>query len=214
MTVKRAVPASIRYNGAVYAPWILHEAIDERTTAIATYLANRYRGQHIRLVFILKGGRPFGQLLHKKLAAIPEGPASISTDQLRVKSYDGLTSRNLRWHQVPRTAAREDVHDILIDDIADTAKTLAAVEHYLQAQGPASLITVVLLDRPEARAVGHKSYKPTVVGFRIKNPTAWAIGFGLDLDEGYRELPDIYGKVLDGKNPEPCTVPRLPRLPH
>ena len=77
---------------------------------------------------------------------------------------------------------------------------------------PASLMTVSLLNRPEARAPGI-TFEPQVVGFEITNPDVWAIGFGLDLDEAYREEPYIYGKVTDGRPLPAYTMPVFPPDP-
>jgi hypoxanthine phosphoribosyltransferase len=193
------------HNDMVFVPWIMHDAIDARTSEIAEHIATQYAGQHIRLIQILRGAKPFGDMLLAKLEGIGNGPAVIDVDTIRVKSYEGTASRELKWIKHPDLPARPDVHDILIEDIVDSARTLTAVEREMKSRNPASLTTVVLLDRPEARAAGI-DYQPTIVGFTITDPDAWAIGFGLDLDEQYRDLPHVYGKVVDARAPQPYTI--------
>jgi hypoxanthine phosphoribosyltransferase len=196
----------IVHNDMTFTPWITHDVIEARVTELAEHLAHQYAGQHVRLIQILRGAKPFGDMLLAKLENLPDGPAVIDTDTIRVKSYAGTASRELTWLKRLDTPCRTSVHDILVEDIADTARTLTAVEHALRLQHPASLSTIVLLDRPEARAQGI-DHRPAMVGFRIADPAAWAIGFGLDLDEQYRDLPHIYGKVVDGRPPQPYIIP-------
>lgn len=113
--------------------------------------------------------------------------------------------RELRWIKQSDLPARADVHDILVEDIVDSARTLTAVEKEMKSRNPTSLTTIVLLDRPEARAEDI-DYEPTIVGFTITDPEAWAIGFGLDLDEQYRDLSHIYGKLVRNRPPQPYTL--------
>lgn len=196
----------------VFEPWIAHEVIDLRVAQMAGHLATRFEGQSIRLIPILRGAWEFNSMLVKKLEDMPHGPVSIDVDPIRVKSYEGTDSRELRWLQHPEFAANPRVHDILVEDIADSARTLTAVEAHMRAQGAASLTTAVLLDRPASRAEGIV-YTPDIVGFEIDNPDAWAIGFGLDLNERYRGLLDIYGKLgPDGEAPPPYHLPAFPEI--
>jgi hypoxanthine phosphoribosyltransferase len=192
----------------VFQPWITAPEIDKRVTDIAQYLGTLYAGKRVRLITVLKGARPFADLLAAKLGKVSPGPGSIITDALRVKSYEGTTSGELRWLEELKHPTSPGVHDIIIEDIADSGRTLSHLVAELAARGPASLRTVVLLDRPEARAEGI-DFAPDVVGFHITDPRAWAIGFGLDLDEEYRGEPHVYGKVVDGQLPPAYTLPPI-----
>jgi hypoxanthine phosphoribosyltransferase len=212
MTISAERPLQLKSQGMVFEPWIAHEVIDLRVAQIAGHLATRFDGQSVRLIPILRGAWEFSSMLVKKLEDIPHGPASIDVDPIRVKSYEGTDSRELRWLQRPEFAANPMVHDILVEDIADSARTLTAVEAYMREQGAASLTTAVLLDRPASRAEGIV-YSPDLVGFEIDNPDAWAVGFGLDLNERYRGLLDIYGRLgPDGETPPPYHLPTLPEI--
>ncbi|HEU4914370.1 MAG TPA: phosphoribosyltransferase family protein [Candidatus Saccharimonadales bacterium] len=209
MTTGIERPLQIESGDMVFKPWIHHEAIQRRVAQMAGYLATRFNGQDVRFLPILKGALPFSRLMVAGMSRLPYGPSSITIDTIQVKSYQGTRSRELSWLQVPQSPAHPKVHDVLLEDIADSARTLTAVETHMRQQGGASLTTAVLLDRPAARAPD-VDYKPDLVGFGISNPEAWAIGFGLDLGEQYRDLPDIYGRVgPDGKLP-PYIIPPLP----
>lgn len=199
-------PEAIRHDPYVFEPWILQPEIDGRVAAIAGHLALQYAGQKIRLLTVLNGAQPFASLLRRKLWHVPNGPSTIFSDALQAKSYEGTHSGELQWLQAPALPTRPDVHDVIVEDIADSGRTLEYVVREMKGRGPASLRTVVLLDRPEARQV---DFTPDVVGFGISDPDAWAIGFGLDLDGAYREEPHIYGRVADGQPLPAYTTPEL-----
>jgi hypoxanthine phosphoribosyltransferase len=211
MTIAPEHPATITHDNMVFEPWITAEAIDQRVTEIAQHLGALYTGQQVRLITVLRGAQPFADLLLAKLQTVDNGPSQIITDTLRVKSYEGTQSTgNLRWLQDLTRPTHPEIHDVLIEDIIDSGRTLSLVTEELLARNPASLRSVVLLDRPEGRAEGI-NYVPDVIGFHITDVNAWAIGFGLDLDVEYRDLPHIYGKVVDGQSPPPYTIPALPK---
>jgi hypoxanthine phosphoribosyltransferase len=75
---------------------------------------------------------------------------------------------------------------IVIEDILDTGKTLSFVMGLLKGQNPASLKLVVLLDKPSRREA---PVEADIVGFTI--PDAFVVGYGLDYDQKYRNLPCI-----------------------
>ena len=78
-------------------------------------------------------------------------------------------------------------HVLVVDDIADTGHTCAALTEYVATLAPASLRYCALLDKPERRqAQVHYDY----VGFTI--PNYFVVGYGMDFDERYRGLPAIY----------------------
>jgi hypoxanthine phosphoribosyltransferase len=75
---------------------------------------------------------------------------------------------------------------LLVDDILDTGYTLNYLIKHLQSKGPKSLHTCVLLDKPARRRV---DVRPDWVGFTI--PDAFVVGYGLDCNELYRDLPHV-----------------------
>ena len=75
---------------------------------------------------------------------------------------------------------------VILEDILDTGRSLQAVCKYLEAKGVASLKICAFLDKPEGRAPGI-TLEADYVGFPI--PNAFVVGYGLDYDEAYRNLP-------------------------
>lgn len=138
-------------------------------------------GGQITIVPILTGAMIFcGDLIRQM-------PLAMKIGLLTVSSYPGTstTSRgsNLVASQLGDLRGR---HVLLVDDILDSGGTLNLIVPMLREMEPASLKICVLLrkDRPTARAV-HVDY----VGFDI--PDEFVVGYGLDYDDYYRNLPDI-----------------------
>ncbi|MDD2297353.1 MAG: phosphoribosyltransferase family protein, partial [Sphaerochaetaceae bacterium] len=80
----------------------------------------------------------------------------------------------------------ENRHVLIVEDILDSGYTLDYLRRNFTARNPASLKTVVLLDKPERRKI---DVKLDYVGFQI--PDVWVVGYGLDYAERYRTLPYI-----------------------
>ena len=84
---------------------------------------------------------------------------------------------------------------LVVDDILDSGRTMSFTVTHLRKKGPATLKTCVFLDKPERREVDfHADY----VGFHV--PDKFLVGYGLDYDNRYRELPYI-SLVIFKKNP-------------
>ena len=75
---------------------------------------------------------------------------------------------------------------IIVEDILDSGNTLSYLKRYMSARNPASIRIVTLLDKPERRTA---DVSADYVGFTI--PDAFVVGYGLDYDQKYRNLPDI-----------------------
>ncbi|MDB5325130.1 MAG: hpt, partial [Phycisphaerales bacterium] len=118
---------------------------------------------------------------------IREMPAKLKINLMTVSSYPGAALRtqgsNIVAKQLGDVAGR---HVLLVDDILDSGGTLKLVVPVLQELGAASVRTCVLLrkDRETARVV-----QADYVGFDI--PDEFVVGYGLDFDNVYRNLPDI-----------------------
>jgi hypoxanthine phosphoribosyltransferase len=125
-------------------------------------------------------------------------PMAMQIGLMTVSSYPGRSVSS----QGPQVVAQQlgDVsgrHVLLVDDILDSGQTIRMVEPVLRERGAASVRTCVLLrkERPAARAT-HVDY----VGFDI--PDVFVVGYGLDFDNYYRNLPDIVtlkGQVTEGR---------------
>lgn len=108
---------------------------------------------------------------------------------LRASSYGGGTesSGDVQVRGTLETAHIRGQHVLIVDDIADTGYTCAAVRGYLGKMQPASLRYCTLLDKPERREV---DVQYDYVGFTI--PNHFVVGYGMDFDERYRGLPAVY----------------------
>ena len=86
----------------------------------------------------------------------------------------------------------EGLNVVSVEDIVDTGLTLSYLQEILRARGPRALKTACLLSKPSRRK---NDVKVEYIGFTIED--RFVVGYGLDFDEKYRNLPDI--AVLEGK---------------
>jgi len=114
-------------------------------------------------------------------------PMKLSMELIAVSSYPGQTMASKGAHlksELPDGMAGK--HVVLVDDILDSGRTLQLVRSLVLEKSPASVRTVVLLDKRARRAV---PIEPDYAGFEI--PDEFVVGYGLDYDGFYRNLPDI-----------------------
>ena len=151
---------------------------------LAAEIDRDYLGRSLALVGVLRGGFVFLADLARQL----ETPVG-RVDFVRVESYGGgmVSSGRPRIVQgVPRDSiVGRDV--VVVEDIVDTGATTAAVLRYLRRFRPASLTLCSLLDKPSRRQV---RVEADYVGMAI--PDRFVVGYGLDLDQRYRDLPGIW----------------------
>ena len=100
--------------------------------------------------------------------------------------YSGTVSSGMVQITMDLSQDVKDYHVVILEDIVDTGRTLHDVVRLLKAREPLSLHVITLLDKPERRVV---DYTPDLSLFTI--PDHFVIGYGLDYDELYRNLPYI-----------------------
>ena len=100
-------------------------------------------------------------------------------------SYHGTSSGDVQIKK-DLSCSVKDRDIIIVEDIVDTGKTLRTISDILSIRGAKSIVIVTLLDKPERRIT---DIKPKYVGYQI--PNEFAVGFGLDYNEKYRNLPFI-----------------------
>jgi len=111
----------------------------------------------------------------------------LELDYLHVTRYDGRTrGSEVRWKAGPRTDIRGRTL-LVVDDILDEGDTLAAVRERLLAEGAAAFFSAVFADKDIGRA---KPIRADFVGVRV--PDRYVFGFGMDINEYWRNLPAIY----------------------
>ena len=160
---------------------ISEEELAKKVQEIGAQISKDYEGKNLMMVSVLKGSVVFMADLMRAITI----PARI--DFMATSSYgSGVKSSG-----VVRILKDLDLelkgYDILIvEDILDSGKTLQYLTRLLQSRGPASIRICTLFDKPERREV---EVFPTYVGARI--PDAFIVGYGLDYDEKYRNLPFV-----------------------
>jgi hypoxanthine phosphoribosyltransferase len=138
-------------------------------------------GRPLHLVAVLKGAFVF---LADLMRAI-DGP--VSCDFIAVSSYGAGTRTSGEVQLTKDLDARLEGRDVVIvEDIVDSGLTLLYLQDVLRARSPLSLRTVCLLSKPARRQT---AVAVDYVGFEIDD--RFVVGYGLDLDEAYRNLPEI-----------------------
>lgn len=126
-------------------------------------------------------------------------PMRLRLELIQASSYPGqsTTSQGVTLGSGP-TEELAGAHVLILDDIFDSGRTLATVRQLVEAIGPASVRTAVLLRKEVERAV---DMQPDYVGFDV--PDEFVVGYGLDYDGWYRNLPNIAVLKQPGASPEP-----------
>ncbi|MCI8453377.1 MAG: hypoxanthine phosphoribosyltransferase [Lachnospiraceae bacterium] len=161
---------------------LTEEEVDKRINEIAEKISADYRGRRIHLICILKGGVFFTCELAKRLT-VP-----VSIDFMSVSSYGRGTESSgvVRIvKDLDEPLAGKDV--LIVEDIIDSGRTLAYLLELLNKRNPASIRLCTLLDKPERRV--KKQVKVDYTCFAI--PDEFVVGYGLDYDQKYRNLPYI-----------------------
>ena len=160
---------------------LTEQDVDKRIQEIGDQISRDYAGKSVHLVCVLKGGSFFMCELAKRIS-VP-----VSIDFMSVSSYGGDTKSSGVVRIVKDLdESLKDKHVIVIEDIVDSGRTLSYLLDMLQSRGPEDVKLCTLLDKPERRVVEVKvDYK----GFEI--PDEFVVGYGLDYDQKYRNLPYI-----------------------
>lgn len=159
---------------------ISEDSIQKRVKQINKALIKEYDDKDLLIIPLLSGTVLFFADLLRGL------PLHLRIDYIGVSSYySGTESRNLTFTKDLKLEIN-GAHVLIVDDILDSGKTLSAVVNKIQKLNPASIKTCVLLDKKERRVV---DIEADYVGFEV--PNLFVIGYGLDFDERYRNLPYI-----------------------
>ena len=160
---------------------ISHDEIVTATRELGQRLTEDYQGKNPILVGILKGSVPFMAELIKHI------DTHIELDFMLVSSYHGGTSSSGVINIIKDMDQDIKGRDILfVEDIIDTGKTLKSLKELFEGRQPASVKIATLLDKPEGRLV---EIEADYTCFTI--PNEFVVGYGLDYDENYRNLPYI-----------------------
>ena len=172
----------VDYHDILLEVLVTEDRLQARVRELGAEITRDYAGKTLLLVCILRGGVMFLTDLMRQIAT----PHAI--DFMAISSY-GVGVRestgNIRIG-LDLQQPIEGRHVLVVEDIVDTGHTIAAVVNMLATRRPASLKICTLLDKSERRQV---EVPIDYVGFDI--PNKFVFGYGLDVDELYRNLPFI-----------------------
>ena len=161
---------------------LTEEEVNKKISEVAAQINKDYEGKEVHLICILKGGVFFTCELAKRLT-IP-----VSLDFMSVSSY-GSDTKSSGVAKIIKDLDEplEGKNVIIVEDIIDSGRTLAYLIEVLKQRGPADIRLCTLLDKPERRV--KKQVKVDYTCFTI--PDEFVVGYGLDIDQKYRNLPYI-----------------------
>lgn len=160
---------------------ISKEDLGKRVAELGAEITRDYEGKKILVLGILKGAVPFMADL------IREIKLPLAYDFMALSSY-GVSTQSSGVVRILKDLDRsvEDVHILIAEDIVDTGLTLKYLKDNLKARSPLSVKVVTLLDKAARRKA---DVIPDYNGFSI--PDEFVVGYGLDFNEEYRNLPYI-----------------------
>lgn len=161
---------------------IPEEEVDAKIKEIGAMISKDYEGKEVHLICVLKGGVFFTCELAKRIT-VP-----VSLDFMSVSSYGaGTQSSGVVKIIKDLDEPLAGKHVLIVEDIIDSGRTLSYLVEILKQRGPADIKICTLLDKPSRRVK-----KEVVVDYTCFSiPDEFVVGFGLDYDQKYRNLPYI-----------------------
>ena len=161
---------------------ITEEQIRRRVQELGVELTKDYEGKDPVIVGVLKGVVVFYADMIRQIKT----PCQM--DFMWISSYAGTASTGSMQVKRDITVDIRGRHVLILEDIYDTGNSLDFTYRHLLSKDPASLKICTFLDKPERRKPGI-TLKPDYVGFTV--PNAFVVGYGLDYNEQYRNLPYV-----------------------
>lgn len=158
------------------------QQIQARIQELGEVLTQEYADKNPVIVGVLKGVVVFYADMIRHIQV----PCQM--DFMWISSYAGTNSTGKMVVRQDVTADIEGRHVLILEDIFDTGNSLEFTVNHLKERNPASIKICTLLDKPERRRAG-VTLKADYVGFTI--PNAFVVGYGLDYNEKYRNLPYV-----------------------
>ena len=155
---------------------IKESEIEKRVKEIAKKVEESFNGDFI-IISLLKGAFIFTADLIKHIER------QVEIDFMKVKSYKGKKSQELQVELLPK-ANLKGKEVLIVDEILDSGQSLKFAKEWVQKEGAKSVKTCVLLEKEKEKPI-----KADIVGFKI--PDQFVVGYGLDLNEKFRNLPYI-----------------------
>lgn len=161
---------------------ITEEQIQTRIRELGQILTDEYADKDPVIIGVLKGVVIFYADMIRQIKV----PCQL--DFMWISSYEGTDSTG---NMIVRKDISSDIkgrHVLILEDIYDTGNSLTFVHEHLMSKEPASLKICTLLDKPSRRKEGI-TLQADYVGFEV--PNAFVVGYGLDFNEHYRNLPYV-----------------------
>ncbi|MCQ2482036.1 MAG: hypoxanthine phosphoribosyltransferase [Clostridia bacterium] len=159
---------------------ISRDSIEVMVNRVANQINEVYNGEELIVVGILTGAFVFTGDLVRKLNM----PTVL--DFMQVSSYEGENSTGVLKIHKDLSVDIKDRNVLIVEDVIDTGYTLQCLKDMLEGLNPKSLRICVAFDKPERRI---NDLKPDFTGLVI--PDRFIVGYGLDFDGAYRNLPDV-----------------------
>jgi len=165
----------------------LHVLIDEQTIykridKLASQIENDYGSEELICIAILKGAFPFAWELGKRIKK-----ENISFEFMEISSYGDAFESSGQIHLKKDISSDISGKNVLIiEDIIDSGTTLNYLKEYLNKKSPKTIKIATLLDKPSRRTV---NVFVDYIGFSVEDK--FVLGFGLDFEQNYRNLPYI-----------------------
>lgn len=160
---------------------LINEAkLQKRIEELAKKIEKDYEGKEIVLLGILKGSVPFLWELAKRIKN------DMQLEFIEVSSYEGTESTGKIKLNKDIASSIEGKDVIIVEDIIDTGRTLTYLKQHILEKKPNSLKIATLLSKPSRRIM---ELEVDYIGFQIEDK--FVVGFGLDYDQKYRNLPYI-----------------------
>ena len=159
------------------------EELNKRVSELANEISKDFKDEEIILVTVLNGAVYFSTALSQKIKN-----SQVIMDFVKVSSY-GIGARESSGKidfKLDLSQNIENRNVIVVEDIIDSGLTLSYLFNYLKGKNPKTLKLCALLDKYERRTT---NINVDYTGFKIENK--FVVGFGLDCDEKYRNLPYI-----------------------
>lgn len=160
--------------------YITETDIQNKVKELGAKITSKYKGEEIVAICVLKGSFVFYSDLIRAIES------DVQCEFFGVSSYQGTTSSGEVKVTLDLAHPIEGKHVLLVEDIIDTGLTMNYLKTTLLARKPKTLTTVALLEKPDALKV---PCEIDMVGFKI--PNDFVVGYGLDYQGFYRNLPYI-----------------------
>ena len=173
---------SVTYEGMTFDEYISKQEIEQIVQDVASRIAADYEDKHPILICVLHGAMFFLTDLMRAL------PIDCTIATVHLQSYDGTSSTGQVRENVPLRVDIRDRDVIVVEDIVDSGITMHYFKQILRSRQPRTVKVVSLLSKPSE--LQYPDAKPDYCGREI--PKKFVIGYGFDIHEYARNLPEIY----------------------